>query len=260
MAVRYAYCLADGNLAPLHHLPSGVRNTALCALSSLAKYLGIHDYFAMLVRRHRLKWKDVRVEDLILSRIARAGGGGDVVEWVRRVKGEVPRLGAFMDFVTLTGLRLEEAVNSYNLIIELGSEGRLGEYYSYEGCMLEHFRFRELFMRRTKKVFISIVPGEVVEAVRRAGERLTVYKVNNWVRRDRRLGARFNDVREYWATYMTRWLNPAEIDFLQGRVSGTVFMRNYFNPALITDLKDRVLRGVTELQGRLRNSESSGGA
>jgi hypothetical protein len=50
---------------------------------------------------------------------------------------------------------------------------------------------------------------------------------------------------------MTRWLNPAEIDFLQGRVSGTVFMRNYFNPALITDLRERVFRGLGEIEREL---------
>jgi len=46
---------------------------------------------------------------------------------------------------------------------------------------------------------------------------------------------------------MTRFLNPAEIDFLQGRVSASVFMRNYFNPALIKDLKKRVFQGISEL-------------
>ena len=32
------------------------------------------------------------------------------------------------------------------------------------------------------------------------------------------------------------------------RVSGSVFMRNYFNPALIGDLKDRVLKGIARLK------------
>jgi intergrase/recombinase len=60
--------------------------------------------------------------------------------------------------------------------------------------------------------------------------------------------SRFGDIREYYATFMTRFLNPAEIDFLQGRVSASVFMRNYFNPALITDLKDRIFKALAELE------------
>jgi hypothetical protein len=39
----------------------------------------------------------------------------------------------------------------------------------------------------------------------------------------------------------------AEIDFLQGRTSASVFMRNYFNPALISDLKERVFKGIAAL-------------
>lgn len=42
---------------------------------------------------------------------------------------------------------------------------------------------------------------------------------------------RFGDVREVWASVMPKHLRQPEIDFLQGRVSTSVFMRNYFNPA-----------------------------
>jgi hypothetical protein len=50
---------------------------------------------------------------------------------------------------------------------------------------------------------------------------------------------------------MTKWLNPAEIDFLQGRISGSIFMRNYFNPVLLTDLKDRIFKGLDQLKNTL---------
>ena len=45
---------------------------------------------------------------------------------------------------------------------------------------------------------------------------------------------------------MTKYLSQPEIDFLQGSVSGSVFMRNYFNPALIGDLKERVFKGIAD--------------
>ena len=47
---------------------------------------------------------------------------------------------------------------------------------------------------------------------------------------------------------MTKFLSQSEIDFLQGRISGSVSMRNYFNPALISDLKERVFKTIKELQ------------
>ncbi|MEM2914564.1 MAG: hypothetical protein QXH91_04085 [Candidatus Bathyarchaeia archaeon] len=55
----------------------------------------------------------------------------------------------------------------------------------------------------------------------------------------RKIGLRFGDLREAWASIMTKYLSQPEIDFLQGRVGLSTFMQNYFNPALIRDLKDR---------------------
>jgi intergrase/recombinase len=161
------------------------------------------------------------------------------------VKAEIPKLRVFMDFIVQTGLRLEEAVNSYNLIIDLSKEGRLNEYYNFDNEALEHYRFKSLFIRRTKKAFVSFIPRRIVEAISKE-DKLTVYKIWNWIKR-KGLKCRFPDVREYFATVMTRWLNPAEIDFLQGRIGGSIFMRNYFNPVLLTDLKDRVFKGLDQL-------------
>jgi intergrase/recombinase len=59
---------------------------------------------------------------------------------------------------------------------------------------------------------------------------------------------RFSDIREYYVTFMTKFLNPAEIDFLQGRVSTSVFMKNYSTLVLIKDLRQRVFRGISEMQ------------
>jgi len=58
---------------------------------------------------------------------------------------------------------------------------------------------------------------------------------------------RFSDIREAHANVLTKYLRQAEIDFLQGRVSASVFMRNYFNPALIIDLRKRVFKAVSEI-------------
>jgi hypothetical protein len=77
-------------------------------------------------------------------------------------------------------------------------------------------------------------------------ESLNIYSVQSKVRRCCKKLA-FSDIREMLATLLTRHLSIAEIDSLQGRVSGSVFMRNYFNPALISDLKERVFKTIEEL-------------
>jgi hypothetical protein len=64
---------------------------------------------------------------------------------------------------------------------------------------------------------------------------------------------RFADVRETHATFMTKYLKDNEIDFLHGRVTSNVFMRNYFNPSLISDLKERTLHTIGEIQEKISN-------
>ena len=62
---------------------------------------------------------------------------------------------------------------------------------------------------------------------------------------------KFADLREYHAIFMAKFLSRAEIDFLHGRVSTTVFMANYFNPALIGDLKERVLKAIRKIRAKV---------
>lgn len=147
-----------------------------------------------------------------------------------------------MDLMLYSGLRYEEGINSHNLTVQLSEEGRLNEYYDSQKEIFEHFQFRELFIRRTKKAFISFVPKEVVRRVSKENQ-LNRFCVQSKVKR--KTGRiRFGDIREAHGTVLTRNLNASEIDFLHRRVSSSVFMRNYFNPALIGDLKERVFKGI----------------
>jgi len=252
--VRYArkYCglLFNRDFSLLHGFSEHKRTHILKALSGLAKFLGMYEDFKGLVKNYGLKWSSGKSEDYLISRMANTEKNGEVLEWVKQVKAKIPQLNVFMDFMVFSGLRLREAVNSWNLIIDLAKAGRISEYYNVENEALEHYRFKGLFMRRSKKVFVSFLPKRLIERISKQ-EKLTLYQISNWVRRDKKLKSRFPELREYYATVMTKWLNPAEIDFLQGRISGSVFMRNYFNPALITDLKDRVFRGLAEIQSKL---------
>lgn len=65
------------------------------------------------------------------------------------------------------------------------------------------------------------------------------------------LKLRFSDIREAHASFMTKYLKQPEIDFIHGRVTTNIFMANYFNPALICDLKERVFNVVKEIQNKI---------
>jgi len=141
------------------------------------------------------------------------------------------------------GIRYSEALTVNNLVIQLSNRGKLDEYYHDQ--MLEHYKYPEMFIRRTKKLFLSFCPREVIEKITKS-EKLTHYAVKMRLQR-KKVPLRFGDIREYWASIMTRYLSQPEINFLQGRVSSSVFMVNYFNPMLINDLKQRCLKGINDL-------------
>jgi hypothetical protein len=115
----------------------------------------------------------VDVDGMIIARLMRDRNSSDLVEWLRTVKKELPEFSVFMDFVTAAGLRFSEALASYNLIVELGQQNRLDEYYNFEQQTLEHYRFRHIFIRRTKKVFLSFVPKGLVEKIALKSFRIT---------------------------------------------------------------------------------------
>lgn len=217
----------------------------LKALSALAKFLGVYDDFKRLRRNYGLKWGGKSSDDLIIARLTKVVDESELYEWIRKVKAAIPSYAVFMDFITSTGLRYEEAINAWNLIIDLVQQNKLNDYYQEDRQVLEHFRFKAVFIRRSKKAFISFVSEELIAKIAES-QKLTVGLLQNRIKR-RKLRLRFGDIRELHGSVLTKHLRQPEIDFIDGRVSSSVFMRNYFNPAWISDLKDRTLRGANEL-------------
>ena len=246
-ARRYFPALESGNLSEIIVLPPAKRRVVLASLSNLAKFLGVYDYWRGLVHKYGVKWtpKEVR-ERQIIDRISRKRSLKEIYDWVRRVKAEVPELSDFMILLAVTGMRMIEAVESYNLIISLSKEGRLNEYYNPEMEVLEHYKFKDRFLRKSKKAFFSFAPRSIIERIAEEGKPLTRNMIQLKIKR-RKLRLRFGDLREAWASIMTKYLSQPEIDFLQGRVGLSIFMQNYFNPALIRDLKDRAKKGINEI-------------
>lgn len=181
----------------------------------------------------------------MIDRFARVQDPSEIIEWVRSVKEKVPSLSTFMDFVAYTGIRFVEAVSSYNLITGLSRKQRLKDYYDRDRELLEHHKYKELFISRSKKLFISFAGDNLVRDV----EKSKPLSKNAIKKRLGKAGLnfKFGDLREHWATTMTKRLRQPEIDFLQGRVSTTVFMRNDFNTAWVTDLKQRTLETSREI-------------
>jgi len=238
-------CLLSYNYDRLLEVSDDKRCHVLRALSCLAKFLGVYEEFRKSIKNYGLKWRGKSADDIIIGRLIKVNKPDEVFDWVKEVKRRNSDLCTFMDLLATTGLRFGEAVESYNLIAQLAMEGRLSEYFDERRGVLEHFKFKNHFLKCSKKAFISFVSKELVQAVTEETCLNYAFIQTRVKRRIRRL--RFSDVREAFATFMTKYLTQPEIDFLQGRVSTSVFMRNYFNPALISDLKERALKGAEEI-------------
>jgi hypothetical protein len=244
-AMRYGHCLLSGDFSELLEMSNDKRVHVMNSLSALSKFLGMHEDFLRLVRNYGLKWS-VRSDDLIIKRFTKVVDPNEMFEWIKLVKKTCPELKDFVDFMAVSGLRYEEAVESYNLIIKLAKQGKLSEYYDGEREILEHYKFKDVFLRRTKKAFISFVSKELIQTISHNSP-LNKYSIQTKVKRKTRK-LRFGDIRELHGSLLAKHLSEIEINFLHGRVSTTVFMRNYFNPALIGDLKKRVFQAIKQLQ------------
>jgi hypothetical protein len=163
------------DLREVEKLRVGIRSNVVKALSSLAKFLGIYEEYKGLMKSYGINWKGRSSDDLMIDRISRDQDPEEIWTWIREVKQKIPELQEFMDFIATTGLRLQEAITSFNMVQELSHEGKLGDYY--RAGMLEHFRFKELFIRKSKKAFVSYVPEELIRRIQDAN--LLVQKVTS---------------------------------------------------------------------------------
>jgi len=248
---NYAWKFKDvvlmNNYRRLFQLSNDKRAHVLKALSCLAKYLGVYDDFKRNLKAYGLTWSGKNGDKRIIARLTKVEDPDEVFNWIKQVKRANPDFEDFMDLMAITGLRLIEGVSCYNLIIGLTREGRLSEYYNEPNSCLEHFRFEDIFLRHSKKAFISFVPKELVERILSNRKPMHPEKIQSRLKRQG-IKARFGDIREAHGTFMTKYLKEPEIDFIHGRISSSIFMRNYFNPALINDLKERVFKGINEIK------------
>jgi intergrase/recombinase len=171
----------------------------------------------------------------------------DVLQWVEKASTVLrPNEQLYLQFLKLSGLRKEEGITSFNKIIELTKQDKLAEYYNEEKSLLEHFKYKEVFLRRTKNVYISILPKTLVTSVS-ASEPITYDGLRKRLMRAK-MRCRMNELRDYFGTFMVRHgLIKEEVDLLQGRIPPSIFIRHYWSPSF-DELKERTLRAIETLE------------
>jgi intergrase/recombinase len=148
-------------------------------------------------------------------------------EWYRQateVVNENEKL--YLEFMLLSGVRAMEGINSFNLIVELGSSYSQ-EYYNEKTQFLEHYRYPKLFLRSSKNLYVSSVPKVLLDEISKASK--VSYNAIDKKLNKANLSMRIKQLRSYYATTMREsGLLSEQIDLMQGRVGKSVFLHHYF--------------------------------
>jgi hypothetical protein len=221
----------------------------MAALANLAKFEGRYDQWLEIRRRYNLKWSSGSSSNQVLERFFNEGLTLDVMlSRVKRMIEALPaHLGAVVKFACLTGLRPSEAVESVNLVSNKESFAR---YYNQERQALEHFRFPEIFLRRTKNAYISFVTLDNLQPILNLGGKTLTWNAIRMGCLHRSIPMDMRFCRKIFASHLSACGIQSEfIDLLSGRVPPTVLGRHYLTPS--HDLREKILQAVSQLSVKL---------
>jgi hypothetical protein len=182
-AKQYARVLQSGIPDSMLQLPPNKRIHVMKALSSLARFTGQQDKWRAIRQQYGLQWSTGTEKLDAFTRFFDDSKSLDtMMQWLREALEVLPTNYAnFYLFCTVTGLRASECVEAVRLLNSFcsGTEHKdtrtiMGEdsplYYNPEQKILQHYRFPELFIRRTKTVYISVVDDSIVSIARKIGK------------------------------------------------------------------------------------------
>jgi intergrase/recombinase len=219
---KYSYVLERMDIKDLPVLATAKQRHIMKALANLAKYSGVYEEWNRLRRQHQLKWSSTNSLD-VFERIMNNGTTYDkMLEYIKRVLAVLPRSHAnVVIFGTLTGLRPIEACKSVQLI-----HADLSNYLNSDLFILEHFKWKEIFIRATKKSFISVMTDRLLQIAKSADPQsyTSIYAFLH----KRGLPMRMNYCRKIFGTHLRYCGIESEIvNLLEGRISPEIFVRHY---------------------------------
>jgi hypothetical protein len=235
------------NPSKILSLPTSIRANVLKALIAFSKFQGNYLGFKETLKEHGIKW--LRPDNLtaflrILNN--RSNTNNNVLKWVNDAK---PILrnneNLLLKFLLKTGVRKEEGITSFNLIVQLTRENKLNEYYDPSLNCLCHFKYPKLFIRRTKNVFLSFVSENLINEISNSNP--VTYSAIRLRLERKGLHMRINELRDYYGTLLlNKGILEVEVNLLQGRIPISIFVKHYWSPKL-SELRDRVFKVLETL-------------
>jgi intergrase/recombinase len=244
-AKKYHYILDNGNLRDLDLLSNHRKAHAVKALTLLSKFRGNYLEFKAKLAKHGFKWERTNGLRAFL-RIFNATNN-EVMKWYNEARSNLRENEAlYTKFLLYGGLRVSEAIKSFNLIIKMSRENKLLDYYDSEFQVLCHFKHPKLFIRRTKNCYITFLQPDFIKQL--ADSQKVSYLAMRKRLNRKHLRLRFNELRDKFGTYLlSHRILEAEINLLQGRIPVDVFIRHYWSPKL-KELSNRIFEALENIE------------
>jgi hypothetical protein len=195
---KYQQCFSNPN--DLLKIPISVRSNVLKAMVSFSKYVQRYEEFKLKLKNSGIKWV---TNDSAFDSFLRIVNNkhSDLGQWYCEMqKGLRENEKRFLRFVLMTGLRKAEALKSMRLIIKLFNEDKLDTYYNSELNILEHWHFPELFFRKTKMVYISVVTKDLITKITQS-KPVSYFAIRKRIIAHKQT-FRIKELRSYFATYL----------------------------------------------------------
>lgn len=131
------------------------------------------------------------------------------------------------------------ACDQMKLVRAYPLSSELGIYLKQESMILEHYKYPAIFIRNSKKAFISAVNEQVIQVAQasQASQDCSYAALRSCLKK-RGLDMNMAYCRKIYATYMRKSGIEGEIiDLLQGRTPKSVFARHYFRPDFAVEMK-----------------------
>ena len=258
---RYSSVLETEDATMLLSLTGPQRRHAMEALTILSKIIGCYDKWQQIRRNYSLHWTNGNESLQALHRFFDTDL--TLESMLQRVKEMMRALPVSMALVIrhalLTGLRPSEACQSVRLLnVSSGSRQcfTAADYYNPEQQCLQHYKFPDIFLRATKKAYLSYITLDNLQPIANLGTKTPSLAAISSACKRRNVQISMNLTRKIFASYLRqRGIEPEIVDLLQGRVSQSVLTRHYLSPP--QHLKKKVLQAVDELRGEIESKTSA---
>ena len=243
-ASRYNYILSDEQkISDLNKVSPIIRTHIVKSLLLVARYNNCYDEVKAKFAKYSIKMHRSNGLDGFL-RILDSNKNSDILDYYHKAKSVVkPHEALYLEFLLKTGLRPNEGVCSYNLIIELTNEGKLNEYYNKELNCLIHANYKQ-FLRKTKNCYLSFVSEKLINDI--AKSKPVVYSLVRKRLRNNQLTLRLKELRRFCNTHLiNKGLSELEVNLISGRING-LLLKHYFTPKL-AELSKKVLTAIESI-------------